>query len=350
MARRLAAIGLALFTATASLVAAAPAHADETTGTISGHLTDGGVGLADIQVFVRDLSFVNVASTTTGPDGSYAIPDITPGSYNLFFTLVDGAVTQFWPQTFDYTAAGVIEVAAGSATVIDEAVLPHGTITARIVDLDGAPAFATITLLGNDPTTPIIFANNDEQGDVTFRYLPPGSYDMSVEVSGHPKQWVPGGKIQGEAQHLEVVGGGHLTFTETLLPAGVISGHFHECGCGCPGHGTGLRHGVRRAGRVRRDEHRKRGVLVERLRGRLSGLLHPSGQRHAVGARAGDEVNGERHHRGRRPGDCGRGGGSSTARLRHRHAHRDGHGRGHGGTDQRVLRPDRGHRGDPRLH
>lgn len=89
-------------------------------GAISGAVTDAGSGrpLDDATIELEDSAGHVLASTTTGPDGSYTFNGLAPGSYYLFATAPDGSADAgaYYPGALDIRDAQAVAVSASQST------------------------------------------------------------------------------------------------------------------------------------------------------------------------------------------------------------------------------------------
>ena len=78
-----------------------PAHADDTTGTISGQFTDSqGQPIADAQVVVETPNGSWITYAYTDEQGNYTETQVVPGTYIILFSW--GALSQFGHGTPNY--------------------------------------------------------------------------------------------------------------------------------------------------------------------------------------------------------------------------------------------------------
>ena len=91
--RRLRVGAVTVITA-AALGLSVPAQADPTTGSLTGHLTAGGVPVADANVMVQDDSTGFIAFATTDEAGAFAVADVPPGQHKIQFVKF-GVVAQW---------------------------------------------------------------------------------------------------------------------------------------------------------------------------------------------------------------------------------------------------------------
>src|ERR1700743_1259237 len=87
------------------------------TGTIAGTVGTEGVGAGQIEVCARavDESSYQCAPPLSATVGTYEIPGLTPGDYNVGFWSTGNFVTQFWKSAPTWGAAAPIGVRAGEA-------------------------------------------------------------------------------------------------------------------------------------------------------------------------------------------------------------------------------------------
>ena len=103
--------------------------AQTTTGTIRGYVKDqNGTAVADVAVQARDSATGIVRSTTTRPDGSYILPGLTPGNYELAIRKIG-----FSPQR----RSAVVQI---GATMIADFTMQAGAVELQAVTVEGTPA------------------------------------------------------------------------------------------------------------------------------------------------------------------------------------------------------------------
>jgi hypothetical protein len=136
-----AGVGLFATPASAGPMKAGVRAAAAAPGAISGHLTDAGtpVAGATVELLISVYPFFALAHTSTDVAGAYRLDNVPPGSYKLKFSL-PGALVQFFPQKTTVEDAAVVTVTEGAETVVDETVLPHGSLAGRITTSTGAAA------------------------------------------------------------------------------------------------------------------------------------------------------------------------------------------------------------------
>lgn len=117
--RRLASTISALAVAL-SIGIAQPAHAQLTTATIRGTVTNSTAPAPGATVTAKSVETGAVARATAGPDGSYVLTGLSPGSYDVTFTAAGGPpVTQRVIVSVGQTASLDMDVAAPAASAAE---------------------------------------------------------------------------------------------------------------------------------------------------------------------------------------------------------------------------------------
>ena len=116
-------LGFALLAITPSL------NAQTTTGTVRGYVKDANAAaVADAEVLARNLANGTQRSTATRSDGSYVLPGLAPGGYEVSVRKIG-----YTPQQRQ------VDVAVG-ATLIADFAMPAGAIELQAVTVESAPA------------------------------------------------------------------------------------------------------------------------------------------------------------------------------------------------------------------
>jgi uncharacterized surface anchored protein len=226
--RRLGAVTVAVLVA--ALGAAAPAQAEPTTGSISGHVTrpDGSPAPYE-SVFANDVNSENPGgAAVTDENGFYFIVDLVPGSYRV--SIPRGSQTQYAHGKTSSSTADVFVVAAGQVTTVDEQLLGVGTLQIAVTEPDGAPARGEVSLHNLDNN----FGNSarlDESGQASLGVLP-GEYKIQVvpAIPDDPDnldyalaQWLHGKTSFGQGEVFRVTPDTTTTVTERLLTPGSVT-------------------------------------------------------------------------------------------------------------------------------
>lgn len=189
------------------------------TGTIAGRFTtaDGEpVNRGRVEVWSADGR--NLRSVYTDADGRYSVAEVPAGSVRLKFR---DDFTQWAHDAADADSATTFTVSPGQTLVVDETVLPTGTIAGQLTDSAGAPV-------------PFFGAYAKRVGgeeSVTGQVGTDGRYSIAVPagqwrvwfVRG-AAQWAGGKGSEDEGAIFTVAAGASVTVNEQLLPRGSVSG------------------------------------------------------------------------------------------------------------------------------
>src|SRR5262249_34108897 len=125
---RLAAV-LSLAAAIAAAAPAMPAYADDSTGTVTGHLLDGTTPVSDVAVTLVLPTNGDVATTTTDTAGAFTLADVPPGDYLVRFDL-PGSTRDYYHHSNRYDeGTQTISVTGGAETTVEETIFAHGSVT-----------------------------------------------------------------------------------------------------------------------------------------------------------------------------------------------------------------------------
>ncbi|SCF34883.1 Carboxypeptidase regulatory-like domain-containing protein [Micromonospora viridifaciens] len=217
--------GALLLGATLALTGlATPAQAADT-GSITGQLTDGGVPVSGgyVDLIGDDVYHYDLASLDD--QGRYAFDAVPPGRYRLSFSAW-GHPTQFAYGKTDWQTANLITVTAGGTTVVNEELLPLGTITGRLVDRNGAPVPSVSVSAEAVDYSSFGYGSTGPDGHF-FIQVWPGSYQVRFDVGGF-EQFAYGTLDRGAATVFAVTAGDTVTVNDTLLPSGAVAGRFTD--------------------------------------------------------------------------------------------------------------------------
>src|SRR5262245_51166295 len=147
MKRLIARLAAGILTLSATLLGlTGPAHAADPTGSISGHVTNGGQPEAAF-VILYDSACRWLDSQNTDASGLFSFANLNPGQYKLEF-LLDNGLDQWYHQKLSCQDADAVTVTAGADTAVEETPVPTGTISGHLTDSTGAPvANAQVTAL-----------------------------------------------------------------------------------------------------------------------------------------------------------------------------------------------------------
>ncbi|HEU4704721.1 MAG TPA: carboxypeptidase-like regulatory domain-containing protein, partial [Sphingomicrobium sp.] len=121
--RRRLARGVRTILLASSLLAATPALAQLTTATIRGQVTTSAAAAPGAVVTATNIETGSSANATAGPDGSYVLTGLRPGTYDISFAAAGGAtVTRRVIVSVGQTATLDVDTGAQAAQPVDEAV------------------------------------------------------------------------------------------------------------------------------------------------------------------------------------------------------------------------------------
>ncbi|MFU8854511.1 carboxypeptidase-like regulatory domain-containing protein [Micromonospora sp. SL1-18] len=203
---------------------ATPAQAADT-GSITGQLTDGGAPVTGGAVYLYGDDVDHWDYASLDGQGHYAFDVVPPGRYRVNFE-AGGHPTQFAYGKTDWSSANLITVTAGGATVVNDELLPVGTITGRLVDRTGAPV--PFVLVSAEATDYSSYGYGSTGPDGTFDFqVVPGSYRVRFDV-GTFSQYAYGTLDSDAAAVFAVTAGGTVTVNDTLVPTGTVAGRFTD--------------------------------------------------------------------------------------------------------------------------
>jgi hypothetical protein len=202
--RRLAS-SISIFAVALSVGIAQPAPAQLTTATIRGTVTNSAAPAPGATVTAKSVETGAVARATAGPDGSYVLTGLSPGSYDVTFTAAGGApVTQRVIVSVGQTASLDMDVAAPAASAA-EAGAPSTTAPGGAIVVTGRRLVETRTseVATNVTDQQIENLPQSNRNFLNFAQLAPG---IRIVQSGELRQTFAGGGV-GENPNGESFGG-----------------------------------------------------------------------------------------------------------------------------------------------
>ena len=190
-------------------------------GVFTGRVTTAdGQGAAGIQVTASNQ--FGAQFTVTDGNGQYRLP-VFPGAYKLSYSRFQSNLTQWAHGQKSFSTAASFTVGSGGTTVVDEQLLPTGTLAGHLVDSNGQPiSFGQVFIFdpqGNPAGFASIF-NGDWQAQVY-----PGTYKVEFSlffpVAG--SQWATGKSTQGTADSFTVQAGQTTRVDDALAVPGTIT-------------------------------------------------------------------------------------------------------------------------------
>ena len=189
-------------------------------GTVTAESTGSGIGRISVEVYRVGGTGAPVASAATAANGTYSVPGLLPGAYDVLFE-AQGYQSVWYPSASAQGGAHPINVQALATTANIDAVVAGlpGTITG-LVDTGvhpSPPVSVTVQSEQGTSSTPIPVVKTNAAGAYTIANLPtPGKYDLSFSS--------PSYQLQGAVDQLS--GGESLIANTVTLSAanGSISG------------------------------------------------------------------------------------------------------------------------------
>ena len=185
-------------------------------GAIAGHLTDAGQPVPGAFVNLHDVDTGETFLAYTDEDGAYRVPAF-PGTFKVEFRLSDDLV-QWAHQKTTEESANTFVVTAGADTVVDEQLLPFGTVSGHLTDAGGNPVGGANVEISNEET--FQYAYTDDTGAYQARVFP-GQYRVRFSTDTQA-QWAHGKTSAGAADLITVTGGQTAVVDDAMLVPGSL--------------------------------------------------------------------------------------------------------------------------------
>lgn len=203
------------------------------TGIISGKLTKSdGNPLASTSVTAYSgqgyAAFANTAA-----DGTYQMVAF-PGAYQVYFQTPAG--TQYAFGKLGSLEADVINVQAGQTVIVNDTMLPLGSMSGQVTTAVGGPAAGIVVRIDGSGVSKQ--TTTDANGNYTFSTFAGSGYRVSLRTPSGAHMYAPHSKQASQAQLYTITPGQDLHLDVTLLPAGTLSGTFISGGTGLAGIGV----------------------------------------------------------------------------------------------------------------
>lgn len=182
------------------------------TGSFGGTVSQLGTGSPISGALIEVLqSNVTLASTTAGTDGTYSVPNLNPGVYDLRVSAT-GFGTAILPAE---------TVTSGATTTVNATLGSSGTISGKITQADGISPLvgAAIVALGGADTAGT--GTSDGSGNYSISSLGGGTYVVQVSASGYKTISQP---------NVSVTAGNNTTQNFSLSGQSLINYDYDELG------------------------------------------------------------------------------------------------------------------------
>lgn len=145
-------------------------------GAINGTVTDAGNGSAISGASVEALrSNTVLASTTTATDGTYSIPNLSTGSYDIRFS-ASGYGTKIVPGNF---------VSSGGSVTANASLSLPGTIAGQVTQADGTTPIAGAMVSAVQGSSSTASTTTDSSGSYSLATLAAGTYNVLAAAAGY---------------------------------------------------------------------------------------------------------------------------------------------------------------------
>lgn len=161
----------------------------ESLGQISGTVTDASSGhpLAYAEVDVYDSSGNPLTSAETGADGTYTVPELPGGTYEVGFLAQGNYLEQFYNSRGSLESADHVSVTGGSTTAgINAALAPGGQISGVVTDASTGLPVGNVRIQVYDSAGSVVASGESSaDGNYTISQLVAGSYRVGFLPSGN---------------------------------------------------------------------------------------------------------------------------------------------------------------------
>jgi len=201
-------------------------------GSISGQVTNGTSGIANVWVEVYDAStYGHLGSSQTDADGNYTIGGLPTGTYKVVFGGVAGYSMEWYDDAQDQASATSVPVTAGSPTTGVDAVLSaSGDIAGTVTDGANGIQYMNVSAcrwdVGTQMCSPYYYAMTDSSGNYSLTGLPTGQYKVQFNGEGvYLSEWYNDTQDMNLATVIGVSAGATTSgINAVLTQAGAISG------------------------------------------------------------------------------------------------------------------------------
>jgi len=198
-------------------------------GTISGTVTNGTTGIADVNVSVQDSSISYYQTFKTDASGNYAANRLPTGNFKIWFdTSLTGYYVDEWYNNKTSSNADVIAVTAGNTYAGYNAVLaPAGKITGLVTNSSNGGIYNVSVRIYNLINTQVKSAYTNSSGIYTVTGLPPGEYKLYFDpysAGNYLTEWYDDKASFTTADQVSVAADLTTSVNAQLASGGIISG------------------------------------------------------------------------------------------------------------------------------
>jgi hypothetical protein len=179
---------------TTTHIDAALATGARLTGTVKDAVTHAAV--SGIAIVAYGIDGTIAGTTTTGPDGGYALGGLAPGAVRVGFAqagsdaaIAGGYVPQFNGGAASFDAATPLTLTTGATTSgVDASLVPGATIAGTMTSPSGA-GLSGYVMLYDASGAYVTGVSSDSHGAYRFTNLPAGTYRAQFSAQGHIAQY-----------------------------------------------------------------------------------------------------------------------------------------------------------------
>ncbi|MBJ6725342.1 carboxypeptidase regulatory-like domain-containing protein [Geomesophilobacter sediminis] len=209
-------------------------------GSITGKITDRatGAGIPYASATAYDASTGQyVGSAGAGADGTYTIPGLASGSYQVSYS-ASGYIGQWSGGAGNQTSAATVAVTAPNTTSgVNAALLVGASITGTVTDKGTGTGLAWISVIAVDVATSNWGRSTytDSSGNYTISGLPNGNYRIRFSGTDYTAQWYNAKAGYGTADVVAAAAGVPVSGIDAALEkGGAVSGTVTDAATGLP--------------------------------------------------------------------------------------------------------------------
>ncbi|MCI5196753.1 MAG: carboxypeptidase regulatory-like domain-containing protein [Candidatus Electrothrix sp. AW5] len=207
-------------------------EAETETGAISGRVTDGTNGLANIRITVYNLDYKWIMSSSTDAAGNYTVNYIPSGTdYKVKFSSETGYGEEWYNNKSGFCSADSVSVTAPNTTENINAVLEYpgsSTISGTVTDENGSPLAGVKVSLYTENTW-MVFNSTTTAANGTYQFAGVGTGRYKLKLDGgdisYISEWYNDKTEYWNADMVEVTDPANVSgINATLVTGGSISG------------------------------------------------------------------------------------------------------------------------------
>ena len=153
-------------------------------GNISGRVTDGTNGIADVYVLLYDLNYNYVSSDYTNSNGDYGFSGLLPGGYKVRFYSTGDFIGEWYNDKSDFNSADPVTLVSGETIELEDAVLTlGGKINGQVTNTSGNSLHPVWISVYNLDYHYVRAVSTSSLGNYTVSGLSAGNYKVRFDPS-----------------------------------------------------------------------------------------------------------------------------------------------------------------------